>query len=143
VCKLCGSSPAVRKTRTIAPSPATPVTHSTPSHSTPSQSLRPAKRSALIVANTYSRSDPLPGCKTSAQKVKQAFESRGIVCQLEIDVSAQNLIKMVDEFTVKNADCEARLFYFSGHGGSSTFIFSYCIEKGFVDFILPREVDQL
>ena len=52
--------------------------------------------------------------------MKQAFESRGIVCQLELDVSAQNLIKMVDEFTVNNKDCEARLFYFSGHGGSQT-----------------------
>ena len=119
-CKLCGTSPPVRKTRTISASQAIPIIPSTPSPSTPA-----AKRAALIVANTYSSSDPLPGCKTSALKVKRAFELRGIVCQLEIDVSAQNLIAMGGVYIPPYRPRYLRVTHLPL--GVPTFVLFYCL----------------
>ena len=87
------------------------------SASTPATPI--GKRAALIVGNTYRHGDykELPGCEPSAKNVKIALEKRGFHCQVEQDITADELKTKVTEFTGNTRDFEARLLYFSGHGG--------------------------
>ena len=110
-CKLTGN-PAVPQ----PPSLTSSVPQARPI-SSPKSTL--VKRAALIVGNTYQYSNnmELLGCKTSAENVKDALETRGFDCQLKINIPADEIIRLVTEFTENKRDFEARLFYFSGHGG--------------------------
>lgn len=84
------------------------------------------KRFALLVGNTYNAVGKcnlrkLQGCKKSAEDIQQALVVKGFSCELVSDVSSEELVKKVIEFTERTRNCGARLFYFSGHGGNESF----------------------
>ena len=111
-CKLMGNLSVVQPPPLTSSVPqARPFSHPKYTH--------PVKRAALIVGNTYQNSYnmELLGCKTSAENVKKALEFRGFDCELKLNIPADEILRLVTEFTENKTDVDARLFNFSGHGG--------------------------
>ena len=95
-CKLMGN-PGVPQPPSLTPS----VDQSRPFG--PPISTHLVKRAALIVGNTYQNSNQMEllGCKTSAENVKKALESRGFDCQFKMNIPADEILSLVTEFNKK------------------------------------------